>query len=294
MEYSIGVAAEMTGLPVDTLRAWERRYGVPKPTRHRGRRAYGDEEIARLRLVAEALAAGHRTGDVVALPVRELERLVLGQNEGAAGDRPATPFRCLQALVRHQASQLDDELRRASLLYGPVRFVTEVAHPLAERVGRMWERGELDVHQEHLFTASLSTQLRVLMATLEGGSRSPVIVLTTLPGELHALGLEMTAVLLSARGAAPRLLGANCPPTQIAAAAAAYGANIVGISVSPAAPRAETERNLAELVGATPCPIWLGGAGAARLRDFGDRVRVISTPRTLEEELERVRKATIA
>jgi len=275
--HSIGITARMTGIPAETLRVWERRYGVPRPTRSSGgQRSYDDAEIARLRLVARAIAGGRRAGDVARLSTRTLEKLETKARDEAPIDGGSaatpTPFACLDALRRDDAPALAAELRRAALLFGPLRFVADVAQPLAVRVGKMWEDGEIDVAQEHLFTSCLSTQLRVLLATLEGIGSAPVIVLATFPGELHALGLEMVAVHVAARGGAPRLLGASLPPREIAHAARAYRADAIGVSISAASARTTTERHLRELLAATTVPVWLGGAGAPVIRAADARV----------------------
>src|SRR5690606_17590983 len=69
---SIRVVVNRTGIPADTLRMWERRYGFPKPSRRAGgSRLYTEEDVVRLKLVSQALAAGFRPGEVVPLPVEE-------------------------------------------------------------------------------------------------------------------------------------------------------------------------------------------------------------------------------
>lgn len=284
----------MTGVPAVTLRMWERRYGVPRPSRRDGgHRVYGQAEIERLRLVAKALAAGHRARDVVPLSLAALQKLdaeFSRQFDSASSAAPALQ-RCLDALLTKSGGNIGMELRRAALLFGPVRFVTDVAGPLAVRVGEMWESGKLDVFQEHLFTSSLTTQLRVLLATFDGLERPPTIVLATLSEELHALGLEMVAVFVAAHGGSPRLLGPNLPPREIAAAARRFGADAIGISISAAARRAEAERRVRELVEeADATPIWLGGAGSSGLRIAG-RPTVIDGWADLSQALTKLARA---
>src|SRR5438132_1437067 len=69
---AIGALARATGIPVETLRTWEGRYGFPVPRRKpSGHRTYDLASVARLRRIAEALAAGLRAGDVVPLTDEE-------------------------------------------------------------------------------------------------------------------------------------------------------------------------------------------------------------------------------
>jgi DNA-binding transcriptional MerR regulator len=80
--YRSGVAARMAGLPVETLRVWERRYGVSDASRSaHGQRLYSAEQVRRLGLVKRAVDLGHAIGTVARMAAEELLDL--------AGARPA-------------------------------------------------------------------------------------------------------------------------------------------------------------------------------------------------------------
>lgn len=71
--YRSGVAARLAGIPVGTLRVWERRYGVGDPqVSGRGRRLYSAQNIERLRLVKQLVDAGNPVGSVARLPLKAL------------------------------------------------------------------------------------------------------------------------------------------------------------------------------------------------------------------------------
>ena len=66
--YPIGSVARLTGVPVETLRTWERRYGVPSPMREQGgRRLFSGDEVERLRRIAELTKRGERVRDLASL-----------------------------------------------------------------------------------------------------------------------------------------------------------------------------------------------------------------------------------
>ncbi len=66
--YRSGIAARLAGIPVETLRVWERRYGVVGPRLSpRGQRLYSATQIQRLALIKELVDAGHPIGVVAAL-----------------------------------------------------------------------------------------------------------------------------------------------------------------------------------------------------------------------------------
>lgn len=91
-----GTAARLAGLPVTTLRVWERRYDVVAGSRtESGQRVYAPHDVARLRLLRQLTLAGHAIGTIAALELDAL-RALTGETPGlAGGDLDAT----LQAVV---------------------------------------------------------------------------------------------------------------------------------------------------------------------------------------------------
>lgn len=272
----IRLVASRTGIPEETLRAWERRYGFPAPLRRAGgSRVYSETDIAKLHVLARAVAAGFRPGDVVQLSVAALEELL----DSAARDTRAQPppalpessadciATLLEALRRDDAAVVRATLHELAVRLGPRRFVTECAHPLLVGVGAEWAEGALDVRHEHLASAYLQTELRAILASVEEDADAPVVLLTTLPEEPHALPLDLVAVYLTSLGVAPRLLGPGTPAAQITAAAIALRVAAVGISTSVAAPPRPTQLELHALRSSLPAtiPLWVGGSGARLL-----------------------------
>jgi DNA-binding transcriptional MerR regulator len=74
--YRSGVAARLAGLPVETLRVWERRYGVSDTGRSpQGQRLYSAEQVHRLGLLKRVVDQGHAIGTVAQLALEELAAL---------------------------------------------------------------------------------------------------------------------------------------------------------------------------------------------------------------------------
>jgi len=137
-----------------------------------------------------------------------------------------------------------------------------------KEVGRGWADGELEIGQEHLFTEVVESLLRFIRESLEIDLEEPPVILATLPGELHGLGLQFAALLAAIEGRSCRLLGVQTPPGEIAEAARFTGAAAVGLSVSASASAGETAamiRSLRELLPAS-VPLWIGGGGSLSLR----------------------------
>lgn len=287
---SIRVVSNRTGIPADTLRMWERRYGFPKPARRDGgSRLYSEEDVSRLKLIGRALAAGFRPSEAVPLAEADLARLV----EASVSDelsREAPPPTAsiarapvadveaiVDALLADDLPAVRSLLRSSAVALGPGAFVTTLAHPLALRIGDLWAEGRLDVRHEHLASACLRAQLAVLLAALEEGARAPSVLLAALPNEQHVLALDMIALYLATNLAAPRLLGADTPPDQIVAAAVALRVDVVGITISAASNGRAAAQGLREVAAALPSSIelWVGGAGASAVARSVPRARLL-------------------
>src|SRR5512134_2931354 len=75
--YSIKAVSQATGLTVETLRAWERRYGIVVPNRDQtGRRVYRPDDVLRLRRLREATERGHPIGRLAQLSEEDLAQLL--------------------------------------------------------------------------------------------------------------------------------------------------------------------------------------------------------------------------
>lgn len=84
--YRSGVAARMAGLSVETLRVWERRYGLSDAERsEHGQRLYSAEQVARLRLLKSLVDQGHPIGLIAVLSMDQLRELSGAETPGDGG-----------------------------------------------------------------------------------------------------------------------------------------------------------------------------------------------------------------
>lgn len=91
--YRAGTAARLAGLPVETLRVWERRYRLSDAQRsEHGQRLYSVEQVKRLALLKQLVDQGHAIGLLAELRREELESML-----GGAGQTVQAPLRTLVA-----------------------------------------------------------------------------------------------------------------------------------------------------------------------------------------------------
>lgn len=258
-----------TGLSKDTLRVWERRYGFPSPGRDaNGERVYAPDQVRRLSQIKRLLDRGHRPGKLLALDDAALAAL-----DQALGASPASPAdaqldRWLERVRNHDTEALQRLFFQELARRGLSAFVLDIFAPLIVRVGEAWSRNEIGIFEEHLFSQHMERLLRTALANMTPTGGTPRVLLTTLSGEEHHLGLLMVEALLVSEGAEPILLGPQTPIEEIVRAAQLKHADVVCLSFSSAYAPTQAAKGLRELRTALPShrQLWAGGAGVKAIR----------------------------
>lgn len=274
---TIGALSAATGIPVETLRTWERRYGFPVADRKpSGHRVYSLDTVFRLRLIAQALARGHRAAEVVAASEGALEALL---DALAMAPRPThratlppplmTPADTrdlFEAMRAFDGERLKRTFRSEWARLGPLGFLEQSAAPFLRAIGDAWSKGTLDVRHEHFASAALGDFLRAVRMPLDERADGPIAALATLPGEPHGLGLQMSALVFALAGWRTLLLGVNTPVPQIVALAREAPIAVVAVSCAPPSLR-HTGEALRTLRRRLPqsIPLLVGGSGAPKV-----------------------------
>ena len=283
---SIAAVERDTGLSKDTLRVWERRYGFPVPERDgMGERSYPFDQVERLRAIKRLLDAGHRPGRIVAMAPGDLDRLTsaAGLRVTTAAAPPDTGEALeldgfMVAIRQHDIDALRHLMARTLSRIGLGRFVLEVVAPLNVLVGEAWMAGRLEVFEEHSYTESVQVVLRNALHQLPAsGAGRPRILLATVPGEPHGLGLLMAEAVLALDGCRCISLGVQTPVWDIVRAAIAFRSEVVALSYTGCTNPQQTANGLAELRDKLPPPValWAGGSAPVLRRRATEGVLVL-------------------
>lgn len=273
--YPIRAVSKLTGVPVDTLRAWERRYGVVTPIRDSRGRLYGDADVRKLRVLRLLVDRGHPIGRLVKLSEQELARLQT-QADGphVAGPAAGPDLEALNgALERFDGTAADRELRRLAALLPPRQLVHQVALPLMRRVGESWFEGRLGIAQEHLASGVLRNLLGSMLRVHAPEEPRLALLFATPPAERHEFGVLAAAMLAAAGGMGAVYLGSDLPGAEIGAAARRTGARAVVLGVMGASGTAELAGALREVAEALPrgVELWVGGPRNAEVEQAAAR-----------------------
>jgi DNA-binding transcriptional MerR regulator/methylmalonyl-CoA mutase cobalamin-binding subunit len=261
--YSIKAASQATGLTVETLRAWERRYGIVVPNRDStGRRVYRADDVLRLRRLREATERGHPIGRLAELSEESLAQLLNdAPDRRTRATSNAFVERILEAAQQYRSAEGEQALTLAIAMLPPQRLVSDVLHPLLREVGERWHRGEFAISQERLVSTIVRRHVGLMLDTYDRTARHQAIVFATLPGERHELGLLMSAMICASRGFKTHYLGPDLPAAEIARYAREVGASIIALSVVLHEQLEQLPQQLQSLAGAVApeSVIWLGG-----------------------------------
>jgi MerR family transcriptional regulator, light-induced transcriptional regulator len=253
----IGELSRRSGVGVDTLRAWERRYGLLRPQRSPGGfRLYGAGDEERVSAMKALIDSGVSAAEAARLAVADAP--LEGRGHEAPTDHDE---RLTVALDRFDEADANAILDDAIARFTVEAVISRVLLPVLHAIGTRWQSGEISVAEEHFATALLRGRMLALGRNW-GAGRGPFAVLACPPGELHDLGLIAFGLLLRERGWRVALLGADTPIGTIADAVAKLRPDTVVLAAVTPEPFEAVADEIRSLAGGTPVLIGGEGAGA--------------------------------
>jgi methanogenic corrinoid protein MtbC1 len=250
----IGELSRRTGVGVDTLRAWERRYGLLDPQRSPGGfRLYRASDEGRVRAMKAQIDSGVSAAEAARLAKVQVER----RPSEEAGDHAERLAVALGHFDEAEANAiLDDAIARFTV----ESVASRVLLPVLHTIGTRWESGEISIAEEHFATALLRGRMLALGRNW-GAGRGPLAVLACPPGEMHDLGLIAFGLVLRERGWRITLLGGDTPIGTIAGAVAKLSPDAVVLAALTPQPFEAVAGEIRSL--AVETPVLIGGGGAS-------------------------------
>ncbi|HEX6871325.1 MAG TPA: cobalamin B12-binding domain-containing protein [Micromonosporaceae bacterium] len=265
----IGDLAHRVGVTAETLRAWERRYGLLDPMRSGGGfRLYSARDEAIVRAMLAEIDRG--------FPPAQAARLALaGARESAPAATTAEGGRFAAAGAELTAALTAFEDRRAHILIDRLlaeftldTVLDEVMLPVVRELGAGWELGEVTVAQEHFATALIRERLLGLDRPWDQGS-GPRAILACPPDDRHDIGLVSFGVVLRRCGWRTTFLGADTPVQTIMQTAEALRADLIVLAAVMDGRLEAAAPALRHLAATTPVAIAGRGAAADLARSTG-------------------------
>ena len=259
-----------TGIAKEVLRKWETRYGFPVPLRDSsGHRVFNEDQVRRLKLIKQLMNAGMRPGQLVPLDEPGLIKLAAARQTESEIKLPLPVG--LQQLITsfsfRDSGLLRDTLRSEIERTGLEQFLLNTMPALNSFIGEAWATNVISVSDEHLYSETMQTLLRVEISKLIRSETGPRVLLTTPTGELHTLGILMVEAIVTMHGGRCVSLGAQLPLNDMVIAIKTHKADIVGLSFGACYPKKTIIPLLKKLRALVPneVEIWIGGDGSLAL-----------------------------
>lgn len=224
--YNLKVVVAETGIKPDTLRAWERRYGLPTPHRTKGRhRLYSDYDLATIKWLSGRQAEGMSISHAVDLWRRlkeegedPFEVHALDRPDGAAQVVPIDGARIedlrdawIEACHNFDEARAERILTQAFAIYPPENVCVQVLMRGIAMIGQQWYKGEATVQQEHFASSLAMRRLHTLVGAAPPPTRRERLIVACPPQEDHAFAPLLLTLLLRYRGWEVIYLGTDVP-----------------------------------------------------------------------------------
>lgn len=232
---TIKAVAERTGVSVHTLRAWERRYGVPSPNRNVDNRyrLYDEQDIADVLFLKRQVESGVSPSQASLLLRQQQSRS--RNNVLTESQQPVIAMQksLLEAFARSDEAAARQILDEAFALFAPETVALEIVEPTMHAIGDKWLRNEMTVWQEHLASNVIQQKLfAVLQSQSALPTNSPLLAAACAPAEEHQLGLIIFALLARRQGWRVTYLGQGTPLDDLVGLARVSKPNVIVVSVT--------------------------------------------------------------
>ena len=229
--FNLKVVLKETGLTADTLRAWERRYGLPVPQRTAGgHRLYSQRDIETIKWLMKRQTEGLSISRAVDMWKEQLasgsdplagsvqtaftSASVIPAQYASDTTLEALRARWIEACLNFSESTSEQVLNQAFSMF-PVEVVCiEILQKGMSEIGNLWYENRASVQQEHFASSLAIRRLDALLASSPAPTRPQTVLMGCPAEEWHTFTPLLLSLLVRRRGWNVIYLGANVPMEQ--------------------------------------------------------------------------------
>lgn len=229
--FNLKVVLKETGLTADTLRAWERRYGLPVPQRTAGgHRLYSQRDIETIKWLMKRQTDGLSISRAVDMwkeqiasgldPLADTAHEAIAPTSIISAQHPlATTLdefraRWVEACLNFSESTSEQILNQAFSIFPVEAICIEILQKGLSEIGSLWYENRASVQQEHFASSLAIRRLDALLSASPLPTRKQTVIVGCPPEEWHTLIPLLLALFLRRRGLNVVYLGANIPAEQ--------------------------------------------------------------------------------
>jgi MerR family transcriptional regulator, light-induced transcriptional regulator len=272
--FNLKVVLKETGIAADTLRAWERRYGLPMPQRSAGgHRLYSQRDIETIKWLMKRQGDGLSISRAVDLwneqlssgtdPLADFIQTASASTLPVQYKSPDTTLDSLRAHWIEACMEFSETASEQILIEAfsmfPVEAVClDILQKGMSEIGERWYENLASVQQEHFASALAIRRLDALLSASPAPTRNQTVLVGCPPDEWHTVTPLLLALFLRRKGLNVIYLGANVPAEQFSNTVTNIKANLV-VLVAQQLITAATLQQTALVLSNQHIPVAFGG-----------------------------------
>jgi len=214
--YSIKELEQLSGIKAHTIRIWEKRHNIIAPTRTATNiRLYSDNDLKKIINVSLLNNSGIKISHIADMTSDEMNSRVLELSD-RHNEASVHIDQLVLAMIDMEEEPFERTLSSLILRYGFERAVTEVVYPFLDKIGILWQTGNITPAHEHFISNLIRQKIIVAIDGLPIPPKTADKIILFLPeGELHEIGLLFYHYLTRKAGLRTYYLGQSVPHNDL-------------------------------------------------------------------------------
>lgn len=274
--YSIRELETLSGIKAHTIRIWEKRHKIIVPKRTETNiRYYSDSDLKRIINVSLLNSNGIKISKIAGMSDEELNTEVV---ELTSSQSEASLFidQLIICMIDMQEEQFEKLLSHLTMKFGFENMITEIVYPFMEKIGVLWQTGNISPAQEHFISNLVRQKIIVAIDSLPFPQKDARKVVLFLPeNELHDIGLLFYHYIIRKQGFRTYYLGQHLPYRDLKYICALHQPEFIVTSIVASQKPQKTREYFESLIKDFPDSIILtSGSQAAQILPEAPNLRI--------------------
>jgi DNA-binding transcriptional MerR regulator len=252
--YSIKELEKLSGIKAHTIRIWEKRYNLIEPHRtNTNIRYYTDDDLKKILNVAVLNRQGIKISNIARLNDLELKEEIIRVSRSHHSHDTIIDSLVI-AMIDLDEYKLESIVEKSISRFGFKSTVMEVLYPFLDKVGILWQSGDIYPAQEHFISNLLRQKIISAIDKLPNtfNPKAKKFLLLLPEGEWHEIALQFAHYLLKEAHHEVIYLGQSVPYSDVLDIGAAKRFDYLMISSTTTQPGFDVNLYLKDLGGAFP------------------------------------------
>jgi len=214
--YSIKELETLSGIKAHTIRIWEKRHQLIIPKRTATNiRYYSDDDLKRIINVSLLNNHGVKISRIADMSDQEIQSEIV-ELTSSRTDVDLFIDQLIISMIDMEEEKFEKMLSHLIMKFGFEKTVLEVVYPFMEKIGILWQAGNINPAQEHFISNLVRQKLIVAIDSLPFPGKDATRAILFLPeNELHDIGLLFDLYIMKSMGMKTYYLGQHLPYSDL-------------------------------------------------------------------------------